>query len=166
MFVSRASSRLHRDRRSLGQSLVEFALILPILLTLTGAAIDISRVYGAWVALEGATRDAAEQVATDATITTLIAAQTKAKAIVCTQLANTPGFASPPGNPTSCTSPTVMATWSFNNTVAPGTARNPQVTVTVATTLPFRTFFGYPLFTQNGAWNVGSNQSYSILQGR
>jgi Flp pilus assembly protein TadG len=165
MFVSRFNPRVHHDRRSLGQSLVEFALILPILLTLTGAAIDISRVYGAWVALEGATRDAAEQVATDATIPTQTAAATKARTIVCTQLATTPGFASPPGQPTNCTSPALTVTWA-SSTASPGSARNPLVTVTVASTLPFRTFFGYPLFTQNGAWNVGSNQSYSILQNR
>jgi Flp pilus assembly protein TadG len=166
MFLSPLASRARRPDRSLGQSLVEFALILPILLTLTGAAIDLSRVYGAWVALEGATRDAAEQVATDTTITTLSAAQARARTIVCSQLVNTPGFAAPPGNPTSCTSPTLTVTWASNSTVSPGTTRNPQVTVTVASALPFRTLFAYPLFTQNGAWNLGSNQSYSILQGR
>jgi Flp pilus assembly protein TadG len=165
MFLSGIQSRARRDARSLGQSLVEFALILPILLTLTGAAIDVSRVYGAWVALEGATRDAAEQVATDATITSQAAAATKARTIVCTQLASTPGFASPPGQPTSCTSPVLTVTWA-RSTASPGSTLNPLVTVTVASTLPFRTFFGYPLFTQNGAWNVGSNQSYSILQNR
>jgi Flp pilus assembly protein TadG len=165
MFVSRVSTRVHHDQRSLGQSLVEFALILPILLTLTGAAIDISRVYGAWVALEGATRDAAEQVATDPNTTSQSAAATKARTIVCTQLASTPGFASPPGQPALCTSPALTVTWA-SSTASPGSSRNPLVTVTVASTLPFRTFFGYPLFTQNGAWNVGSNQSYSILQNR
>jgi Flp pilus assembly protein TadG len=165
MFLSHNHRRARRDARSPGQSLVEFALILPILLTLTGAAIDISRVYGAWVALEGATRDAAEQVATDATITSQTAASTKARTIVCTQLASTPGFASPPGQPSVCTSPALTVTWA-SSTASPGSTRNPLVTVTVASTLPFRTFFGYPLFTQNGAWNVGSNQSYSILQNR
>jgi Flp pilus assembly protein TadG len=152
-------------QRSLGQSLVEFALILPILLTLTGAAIDVSRVYGAWVALEGATRDAAEQVATDVTITSQTAAATRARTIVCSQLVNTPGFAAPPGNPASCTSPSLTVTWASSST-SPGTVRNPLVTVTVASALPFLTLFSYPLLTQNGAWNLGSNQSYSILQGR
>jgi Flp pilus assembly protein TadG len=165
MFLSPLTSRARGRDRSLGQSLVEFALILPILLTLTGAAIDLSRVYGAWVTLEGATRDAAEQVATDTTITTLSAAQTKAKTIVCAQLVNTPGFAAPPGNPTNCTSPTLTVTWA-SSTASPGSTRNPLVTVTVASALPFRTLFSYPLLTQNGAWNLGSNQSYSILQGR
>jgi Flp pilus assembly protein TadG len=165
MFAFPVPLPVRRERRSLGQSLVEFALILPILLTLTGAAIDIARVYGAWVALEGATRDAAEQVATDTTITSQAAALTKARTIVCTQLQNTPGFAAPVGTPTSCTSPSLTVTWA-SSTAAPGTARNPLVTATVASTLPFRTMFAYPLFTQGGAWNVGSNQSYSILQGR
>jgi len=152
-------------KRSRGQSLVEFALILPILLTLTGAAIDVARVYGGWVALEGASRDAAEQVATDTTITTLAGAQAKAKTIVCTQLASSVGFVAPAGNPSACTSPAVVTTWA-TSTATPGSTKYPLVTVTVTTTLPFRTLFAYPLLTQNGAWNLGSSQSYSILQGR
>ena len=152
-------------KRSRGQSLVEFALILPILLTLTGAAIDVARVYGGWVALEGASRDAAEQVATDTTITTLAGAQAKAKTIVCTQLASSVGFVAPAGNPSACTSPSIVTTWS-TSIATPGSSAHPLVTVTVTTTLPFRTLFAYPLLTQNGAWNLGSSQSYSILQGR
>jgi Flp pilus assembly protein TadG len=152
-------------KRRRGQSLVEFALILPILMTLTGAAIDVARVYGGWVALEGASRDAAEQVATDATITTLAGAQAKAKTIVCTQLASSVGFVAPAGNPTACTSPSIVTTWA-SSTATPGSQKYPLVTVTVTTTLPFRTLFAYPLLTQNGAWNLGSSQSYSVLQGR
>jgi Flp pilus assembly protein TadG len=165
MFVSRILSRPRHSHRSLGQSLVEFALILPILLTLTGAAIDVARVYGAWVALEGATRDAAEQVATDAGVTSQTAAAAKARTIVCSQLVNSPGFASPPGNPTNCTSPALTVTWT-SSIASPGTFKNPLVSVTVSSTLPFRTLFGYPLLTQYGAWNLGSNQSYAILQNR
>jgi Flp pilus assembly protein TadG len=152
-------------KRRRGQSLVEFALILPILMTLTGAAIDVARVYGGWVALEGASRDAAEQVASDKTSTTLAGAQAKAQTIVCTQLANSVGFVAPPGNPAACTQPTVVATWNSVITT-PGSAKYPLVTVTVTTALPFRTLFAYPLLTQNGAWMLGSSQSYSILLNR
>jgi len=148
-----------------GQSLVEFALILPILLTLVGAAIDVARVYGGWVALEGATRDAAEQVATDTTVTSQSSALTKARTILCTELASSPGFVAPAGNPTACTAPTLTVAWT-NSTASPGTTRNPLVTVTVASTLPFRTLFAYPLFTQAGAWTLRSDQTYAILQGR
>lgn len=160
-----AAPRQHLRPRIGGQSLVEFALILPILLTLLGGAVDISRVYGAWTALEGATRDAAEQVAMDANVTTQAGAATRAQAIVCAQMSSVPGFVAPAGNPNSCTIPSLTVTWAAS-AVAPGTARNPLVTVTVTSALPFRTAFAYPLLTQNGAWMVGSHHTYSILQGR
>ena len=53
------------SRRSHGQSLTEFALILPVMLALMGIAIDTARVYFAWLNLESATRDAAQYVAND-----------------------------------------------------------------------------------------------------
>jgi len=141
--------------RSRAQSLVEFALILPILLTLTGTAVDISRVYGVWVTLEGATRDAAEQVASDVTVTSQAGAVTRARTILCGQLVYTAGFAAPVGNPAACTSPSLTVTWT-SSTVAPGTLRNPLITVKVESHLDFRTLFAYPLFTQNGAWGTRS----------
>lgn len=158
-------SRSPRTLPKRGQSLVEFALILPILLTMVGAAVDIARLYQGWITLEGATRDAAEYAATKDTTST--AALSSAKTIICTQTATLPGFVAPPGNPTSCTSPAVTVT-SFNvSTTATGASTTyPIASVTVTATLPFRTFFGYPLFTQNGAWTLSSTQSYSIIQGR
>jgi Flp pilus assembly protein TadG len=162
---NRRETRSHTIRRRRGQSLVEFALILPILLTLTGAAIDAARVYGGWVSLEAATRDAAEQVATDVTVTTSAGALTRARAILCLQMVNAPGFVAPPGNPSNCTSPSLTVSWT-KSTTGQGTVQNPVVTVTVASALPFRTLFAYPLMTQSGAWNLASTQTYSILQGR
>ena len=158
-------SRPRRSPRSLGQSLVEFALILPILLTMVGAAVDIARLYQGWITLEGATRDAAEYAATKDTTST--GALTSAKSIICAQTATLPGFAAPPGNPTSCSSPAVsVSSFSLSTTATGASAANPIATVTVTATLPFRTFFGYPLFTQNGAWTLSSTQTYSIIQGR
>ena len=159
MFRHEATSRKR------GQSLVEFALILPILLTMVGAAIDLARLYQGWITLEGATRDAAEYAATkDATST---AALTDAKRIICTQTATVPGFASPAGQPTNCTSPAVsVASFNVSTTATGASSSYPIATVTVTATLPFRTFFGYPLFTQGGAWTLTSTQSYSIIQNR
>ena len=56
-----------RSRRAgrRGQSLVEFAIVLPVLLALTGITIDASRVYFQWLDLESATRDAAQSVVSD-----------------------------------------------------------------------------------------------------
>jgi len=151
--------------RTRGQSLVEFALILPILLTMVGAAVDFARLYQGWITLEGATRDAAEYAATkDATSTAALA---DAKTIICTQTATLSGFAAPPGQPTNCTSPAISVTSFSVSTTATGASTTfPIGSATVTATLPFRTFFGYPLFTQNGAWTLTSTQSYSIIQGR
>ena len=161
--MSKPSPRIpHSSRSAVGQSLVEFALLLPILLTLLGAAVDVARVYAAWTTLEAATRDASEQVATDTTITTSGAATTRAQQIVCGQMAGINGFV---GSGGSCTTPSVNVTWA-SSTVAPGTTANPKVTTTVVTSFPFRTFFPYPLFTQSGAWNLSATQTFSILQGR
>lgn len=160
-------TRLSSARKPRGQSLVEFALILPILLTLFGAAVDMARVYGAWVTLEGATRDAAEQVASDTTITTSAAALTAARRIVCTETSGLTGFTAPPGNPSACTSPTVTVTWSAPSATAPGaTSLNPIGSATVTATFPFQTMFAYPLLTHSGAWTLASTQAYSVAQGR
>ena len=51
----------HRDHgHGRGQALVEFALVLPILALLLVMAIDFGRVYFGWVALQNATRIAAD----------------------------------------------------------------------------------------------------------
>jgi len=145
-----------------GQALVEFAVILPILLTLFGATVDVARVYQAWNVLESATRDAAEYAATKTT--TSAAALADAKRVVCAETAGLPGYQS--GTP-NCSSPTVTISAFSLSINAPGASQgNPIASVTVVATLPFTTFFPYPLFTQNGAWILRSTQAYSIVQGR
>ena len=61
------TSRLQRRRpgrdRSSGQSLVEFALVVPILIIVFVAVADFGRIFAASIAIEAATRDAAEAVA-------------------------------------------------------------------------------------------------------
>ena len=60
-------SRRHARGRSRGQSLVEFALIIPALLLLLMFAIDFGRVYLGWVNLQNMTRVAANFAANNAT---------------------------------------------------------------------------------------------------
>ena len=60
----------------------------------------------------------------------------------------------------------VLVVMTVNAILPSETSSSTPVTVTVRATLPFRTFFGYPLFTQNGAWTLSSTQSFSILQHR
>ena len=54
-----AALRRHVETRSRGQSLVEFALILPIILLLTAIALDFGRVYLGYVNLQNMARIAA-----------------------------------------------------------------------------------------------------------
>jgi PKD repeat protein len=57
--LRRAAGRATGRSRTRGQSLVEFALILPILLLLTLIAVDFGRVYLGWINLQNMTRIAA-----------------------------------------------------------------------------------------------------------
>jgi len=65
--MSTASSTSRRRRRSTrssrGQSLVEFALVLPVLLILVLMAIDFGRLFSSWVTLNNAARVAANYAA-------------------------------------------------------------------------------------------------------
>jgi Flp pilus assembly protein TadG len=163
------SFRRRSNRGQRGQSLVEFALIVPILLAFFGASVDMARVFQAWITLESATRDAAEMAASSAT--TDAAALTAARKTVCTQSQGLPGFQPGPGSPPSsiesCTDPVVTIVSYSCSTTAPGaTTRNPIVTVTVRATLPFRTLFNYPLIVQDQTWMLGSSQSFAIVLNR
>jgi Flp pilus assembly protein TadG len=151
-------------RRSRGQALVEFGLILPVMLTLFGGAIDVARVYQAWITLQGATRDAAEYAATKAASSSQ--AQTQAQTSLCAETTRLAGFTAPAGNPSACTNPAITVSYASSTTAAGASSRYPVATVTVQATLPFQTMFAYPLFTQNGAWTLTSTQTYSIIQGR
>jgi Flp pilus assembly protein TadG len=150
-----------KNRHSGGQSVVEFAVLLPVIFTLFGAAVDIARVYQAWITLESATRDAAEYVATNDTTTS--AAQADAKARVCAQMVNISGFA---GTASDCSQPNVSVALTVSTTQAGASPKYPIGTATVTATFPFRTFFNYPLFTQNGTLTISSAQTFSIIQGR
>ena len=148
---------LLRRRRfgAAGQSLAEFAIVLPILLAVFGAALDYSRFNEQRVKLESATRDAAEWAATDATVTSQAQAVAAATRVVCRQF----------DQPDNCTSPAVLATW-FSDPRSPGTAAYPQVTVEVTTSLPFQTFLPYPFLTDGGAVTLTASAKFSVLQGR
>jgi len=84
----RAPRRVGGARR--GQALAEFALILPLLVALTGGAMDFARAYQASITLQGATRNAAEYATTKTT--TQSQAQTEARRVVCAEARTVPGF--------------------------------------------------------------------------
>ena len=64
-FMLRLAARLraHHRNRTLGQSLVEFALVLPVFLLFFAAALDLGRVFYANITLNNAAREGAFQAA-------------------------------------------------------------------------------------------------------
>ena len=158
-----------RRTRSRGQSLAEFALLLPLLIAFLGMTLDFARVYQAWMTLESSTRDAAEAAATSATSTANALAI--AQRAVCLQSQDLPGFARSglpsPDDIEKCASPNV-AVIAFNlSTTSPGASPlYPIGSVTVEGRLPFTPLFPYPLITQNGTWTIVTRASFSIIQGR
>ncbi len=149
-----------------GQALAEFALILPILLGLVGGAIDFARAFEGSMTLQTATRNAAEAAAFDTAVTTPAQATARARAVVCAETQRLPGFEpGAGGNVATCTNPVVTATW-VRSTTAPGANQKyPLVTVTVTTSMDFQLTVPWPLLP-DGVWNIGTTESFSIMQGR
>lgn len=162
MTSTQTTRRSHRGPR--GQALAEFALILPILLGMVGGGIDFARVFQGSMTLQTATRNAAEAAAYSSP--DLATAQATARATACTEAQHLPGFAPGPGGVvTTCTNPTVAVTY-VRSTTAPGAnIKYPLVTVTVTTTLAFELTFPWPMLPEGG-WDVGTTESFSIMQGR
>lgn len=161
-------TRRRRRVRVRGQSLAEFVLIVPFMLTFFGASLDFARVFQAWITLQGATRDATEYAASRATDAST--AQSEARRVVCTQTQGLGSFVAGPGSPPSsienCLNPSVAVTaWELSTTAPGGTDSTPVASVTVRATMTFGMLFPYP-FLERGAWTLSSDQSYSIIQGR
>jgi Flp pilus assembly protein TadG len=162
-----AHRRRHRGR---GQSVAEFALLLPVMLAFLGLTIDFARVFQAWITLESATRDGAEYAATNGTSSS--DALTKAQQTVCVQSQNIPGFQrsglASPNDVNQCTRPTVtVVSWSSSSSGTDGASPNyPIATVTIRSTVPFSPLFAYPFLTNNGTWTVTSQATFSVAQNR
>lgn len=65
--MTRPHIKARSRRRERGQSLVEFALILPILMALLLLTIDVGRLFYAYVGVENASREGAAYAITSAT---------------------------------------------------------------------------------------------------
>jgi Flp pilus assembly protein TadG len=158
------TSKLPRSRLVKGQSLVEMAIILPLLLAMAGGAADLARAYQAWTTIESATRNAAEFVATNSP--DAATATTDAKRVVCAEAQGLPGYV--PGSP-YCTAPSVTVTWSScdnsGGTCPGGTVGNPIRTARVVTSLQFQMLVPWPLLPRGG-FNLTADRRYSIAFGR
>lgn len=167
-----------RRRRFAGQSVVEFAILLPVLLALVGTTVDLARLYQGWVNLESATRDAAQYLSTsntdiyadDYTVPNATANSTndaKAKYILDTAV-GTSFTRSTTATLGSCATPTVTTITGAANTSpgVGGSPSNPVQNAEVLACVPFRTLFAYPFVTTNGNWILRSDRNYTVIVGR
>jgi Flp pilus assembly protein TadG len=167
---TRPEPKRHVRRGSHGQSVAEFALLLPVMLAFLGLTIDFARVFQTWITLESATRDAAEYAATSGTDST--DALTKAKKTICLQAQNIPGFRrstlSSPNDVQQCLQPSVTVTaFSLSTSSAiGGSSLNPIGSATITASVPFTPLFAYPFLTSNGTMTVTSQATFSVAQGR
>jgi Flp pilus assembly protein TadG len=154
MRIRERSTAVRSHRKGAGQSVVEFALILPIMLTLCGAAVDFARVYSAYINVQSATRNAAEAVATDVTVTTYPQAMTEAQRLVCLEIVGV--YPCPPGT----NSPTVTpdSSWAVDSVTA-------LATVKIVVTEQFKMLFPYPLMDK-GQWTLTANVTFSVIRDR
>ena len=162
MDIRRRNTNVRSRRRSAGQSVVEFAVILPLLLTMCGVAVDFARVYSAYINVQAATRNAAEYIATDTAFTTDAAAKTEAQRLVCIEIvgvspcsgANSPvvTMATSPVDPV-----THSSSWANTKTAA--------TTVRVMVTEQFQMLFPYPLMDK-GQWALTADVTFSVIRGR
>lgn len=157
------TTRRHRSPR--GQAFAEFALILPILIALTGGAMDFARIYQASITLQSATRNAAEYAATVASSQSQ--AQTEARRVVCTETRALPGFTPGSGGSVpTCVDPLVTVTAFAVSVTAPGAnASYPLASATVRSEIGFRTIIPWP-WLPDATWALGSTQTYSVIQNR
>lgn len=95
-----------------GQSVVEFALVLPLMLIMLLAIVDLARIYTTMMSVESAAREAADYGTTlgagkwqDGTPRTSTEAEMQRRA--CVAASNLPDYADPDNDPTTgnCTNP-------------------------------------------------------------
>ena len=155
-------------KKSRGQTVAEFALILPVMLAFLGVTLDFARVFQAWITLESATRDGAEAAATNGTSTAN--ALDIAQRAVCIQSQNIPGFTrstlTSPNDVQLCAAPTVTVVSFSRSTTAPNSALYPLGSATIQARMNFSPLLSWPVITQNGTWTITSQASFSIIQNR
>jgi Flp pilus assembly protein TadG len=156
---------MHKFHGTRGQSVVEFAIIVPIFLALVGATTDVARLYSAWISVNAATRDAAEYLATNPNKdVTAVNAGTIAAGLVSNEMTGYQSFTSVAS--LTCDAPELQVTYTSDQT-APGASHNyPLGRAFVGTCLPFHTLFSYPFITHDGAWALRVGTTYEVLQNR
>ena len=139
-----------------GQSLVEFALVLPLFLAFLGIVADVARVYGDWLRLEAVTRASAELIASDPTYQFASNARPVVEGKVCTAMTGS----------ASCPVVVRVPTVELVYTTMPGTS-TAIWRGSVATEYDFHSFLIYPFVTAltgSSKWTIRSSSSFEIIR--
>jgi len=141
-------------RRRTGQSVVEFALVLPILILLIGAIADLGRVYTSAVAIESAAREAADYGSFHATNWQQTPADNRSVTIAnmerraCTAAwgSHLDSYTEPAGttNHETCSNPSFSVTLEPDDPTCADPATEPACIVHVRMTYDFHLFLGIP----------------------
>ncbi len=154
-----ASTQSPRRRHSAGQSVVEFAIILPILLSLVGGCLDFARIYFTDLRVQSGARAAAEAIAINKDWSSC----PSCAAAHAQELVNQEVTGSPVCTGSNC--PVVTITQLSVNPSAPGaTAAHPIATVTVHVSQPFDMLFPYPWMSPPGHWDLTHDVTFSVIQ--
>jgi Flp pilus assembly protein TadG len=175
--------RFGARRGSRGQSLAEFALVLPVMLALLGMGVDFARLFFAWIDLEAATRDAAQYVASDpaygktggyfdssdttnycSTYPCSSAPSSDAKTVLDAATGKTFTKSS---SQTDCSTPKVWALLASPDTTSAsgGNTKNPVSSAHITACFPFRMFVSYP-WLKNSSWIVRTDRTVTTIVGR
>jgi Flp pilus assembly protein TadG len=151
---TRRSAPRSRFRTSVGQSVVEFAIVAPIMILMVGAVADLGRVYASAVAIEAAAREAADfgsfhannwaTTPTDNRSTTVALMEKRA----CTAAwgSHLDGYEEPPGTVghATCSNPSFSYTLEPDDPSCADALTEPPCIVHVRMTYDFHLFLGIP----------------------
>jgi Flp pilus assembly protein TadG len=145
-------------RRPFGQSVVEFAIVAPILILMIGAIADLGRIYTSAVAIESAAREAADYGSFHAgnwdTTTppppddnrTKTIANMERRACTAAWGSHLDGYTEPAGtvDHATCTNPTFSYSLEPDNASCANALAEPPCIVHVRMTYDFHLFLGIP----------------------
>jgi Flp pilus assembly protein TadG len=138
-----------------GQSVVEFALVVPMMILIVVAIADFGRMYVSAVAVEASAREAADfgsfhstnWATTPIDNRTVIVQQMERRACTSAAGSHLEGYAEPAGTVghATCTNPTFSYTLEPDNATCPDPTTDPSCVVHVHLDYTFRTLFAFPL---------------------
>lgn len=168
--------RHHPASAQRGQSVVEFALVFPILILLIVAIADFARYYTSAIAIESAVREAADfgsfqatnwdDVIVDANgLTNKDKTESEMWVRVCSAASSLPDYVGdPPGTPgMTCANPAMVANLTPADPACTNSNTEPPCELKVTVTYTFRLILGIPPMPESVTFDRSSTFALSSL---